>query len=148
MAKSKSTAPAGASSQVHPNDHTDARTQDAARVPSEFDELQHRLLGVLQHLRLVDQRLYDFQTVPPTLQAAGVVLHDATAALDGLYDEFDAWHVRHVRAPEWWRLPNDQGQSPSAETIALHEAVERLSPAERSIVREELNRMRSHRGER
>jgi hypothetical protein len=30
----------------------------------------------------------------------------------------------------------------------LHEAVERLSPAERSIVREELNRMRSHRGER
>lgn len=99
MATQDTIPPAGAPSHVHPNDRTDARTQDAAQGP-EFDELQHQLLGVLQHLRLVDQRLYDFQTVPPTLQAAGVVLHDATAALDGLYDALDAWHIRHVRAPD------------------------------------------------
>ncbi len=100
MATFKSTAPAGAPSHVHPNDRTDARILDAAQGPSEFDELQRRLLGVLQHLRLVDQRLYDFQNVSRDLEPAGVVLHDATEVLDSLYDEIDAWHTRHVHAPK------------------------------------------------
>ena len=97
---------------LYPNDRTETPILDAAQEsprepsgtraqgPSEFDELQRRLLGVLQHLRLVDQRLYDFQNVSRDLEPAGVVLHDATEVLDSLYDEIDAWHTRHVHAPK------------------------------------------------
>lgn len=63
---------------------------------SDWYDLQGRLLNLVHHFQLIDQRLFDFQDVPEELQPAGTVLHDATEALDRLHNDYDGWHVRVV----------------------------------------------------
>lgn len=74
-----------------------------------FDALQARLHGLLQGVRLVDQRLWnDFAELPEEFQPAASVLHGATAELDALYDQFDQWAVRHeflLKSPQEWSRP-------------------------------------------
>lgn len=98
MAKSKSTG----SRQV-------SRATSAAMSPElsdELDTIQDELLDLVHHFQLADQRLWgDLQGVPEELQAAAVVLHRATDALDALHNRLDLCNVRlaDLRKGPGWR---------------------------------------------
>lgn len=81
--------------------------------PADFDRLLSRLLNLVGHFQLVDQRLVDLQDVPEELQPAAITLHDATEALDKLHTEFDGWNV--TSAAE---------SGPSSRIDAIHATVE------------------------
>lgn len=91
MAKRKHTAPTEA--------------QSVPNALEELDVIQDELLDLVGHLQLVDQRLYgQLDNVPEEFQAAAVVLHKATAALDALHTRFDLCNVRMAdlrRGPGW-----------------------------------------------
>lgn len=79
-------------------------------LADELDDIQDKLLTLIGHLQLADQRLYgDLGEVPEELHPAAVVLHDATEALDELHNRLDRLNVRMADlryAPGWRdRLP-------------------------------------------
>ena len=91
MAKRRNTAP--------------TETQTNADLRAELDAIQSKLLGLVHHFRLADQRLYDdLAQIPEDLQPAAIVLHDATDALDALHTRLDLLNVRMadmLHEPGW-----------------------------------------------
>lgn len=64
-------------------------------LAEELDSIQEEMLKLVHHLRLADQRLWgDLEGVPDELQAAAVVLHDATEAFNALHNRLDVFNVR------------------------------------------------------
>ncbi|HEV2441781.1 MAG TPA: hypothetical protein VGT07_04600, partial [Steroidobacteraceae bacterium] len=78
-----------------------AKAQSVSSDPDKrFATLQEEFLSIIHHLQLVDQRMYDFQEIPEEFQPAAAVLHNATAALDQLYNSIDGWFVHHNHSPK------------------------------------------------
>jgi hypothetical protein len=99
---------------------------------SDWDKLFSRLLNLTQHLKLADQRLYDFQSIPPDIEPAAVVVHDAVGALDVLRDEFDEWHATHVHAPKHSLAEGEAGDC-RADAVNLEALLDRIDRGEATL---------------
>jgi hypothetical protein len=99
---------------------------------ADWDKLLSRLMNLTQHLKLADQRLYDFQSIPPDIEPAAVVVHDAVVALDVLRDEFDEWHATHVHAPKHSLAEGEAGDC-RADAVNLEALLDRIDRGEATI---------------
>ncbi len=66
----------------------------------EFTGLSHRLLVAINQVALVSQHFGDLAGLDPDDVPAGMTLQAASRDLDRLYNELDAWDVRHEHSPK------------------------------------------------
>jgi hypothetical protein len=93
MAKANSTRRrAGSSHSPKPGSPSEADRQ--------FDDLQHRFLGLLSRFQLAARDFGDFTRLPKEHVPAAHVASEAANELDELYDQIDEWYVHHEHRPK------------------------------------------------
>ncbi len=68
--------------------------------PHEFDELFRRLYVIVNQLDLVETAFNDLGDMPEQYAPAAFITGQVAGDLRALYDELDAWHMRHTHEPK------------------------------------------------
>jgi hypothetical protein len=95
----------------------------------EFAAIQRRLLISINHIQLASQHFADLTSLGVDDQAAGLTVHEAAKALDGIYSDLDTWWVRR---PQPELIPN---AATSPEGDEQSEPLPRVDPSDKTADR-------------